>query len=90
VEGNIAANNVHVGIHVRRLSRGTRVVANLAQFNGGGDGILVDNPQTTITGNTANDNLDYGIEAVAGVTDGGGNTASGNGNPAQCLNVACA
>jgi hypothetical protein len=42
-----------------------------------------------ITANTANDNLDYGIEAVAGVTDGGGNTASGNGNPAQCLNVAC-
>jgi hypothetical protein len=23
------------------------------------------------------------------VTDGGGNTASGNGNPAQCSNVQC-
>jgi len=86
---NIAANNVHAGIHVRPLSHGTLVAANLAQFNGGGDGILVDNPRTTITANTADDNLDYGIEAVAGVTDGGGNTASGNGNPAQCLNVAC-
>jgi parallel beta-helix repeat protein len=89
VEGNTAANNVDAGIHVRRLSRGTLVAANLADRNGGGDGILVDNPRTTITANSANLNLDYGIEAVAGVTDGGGNTASGNGNPAQCLNVAC-
>ena len=29
------------------------------------------------------------VNAVAGVTDGGGNTASGNGNPLQCRNVAC-
>jgi len=89
VEGNVAANNVHAGIHVRPRSRGTLVAANLARFNGGGDGIHVDNPLTTITANTADDNLDYGIEGVAGVTDGGGNTATGNGNPAQCLNVAC-
>jgi len=32
---------------------------------------------------------DLGIEAVAGVTDGGGNHAAGNGNPAQCTNVDC-
>jgi hypothetical protein len=38
---------------------------------------------------TANDNGDLGIEAVAGVNDGGGNRASGNGNPAQCTGVAC-
>jgi uncharacterized membrane protein len=31
----------------------------------------------------------FGIEAVPGVTDGGGNKASGNGNPLQCLNVFC-
>ena len=30
-----------------------------------------------------------GIEAVFGVTDGGGNRAHGNGNPSQCTNVAC-
>jgi parallel beta-helix repeat protein len=84
VEGNVA------GIHVRPRSRATLVAANLARFNGGGDGIHVDNPLTTISANPADDNLDYGIEAVAGVTDGGGNTATGNGNPAQCLNVACA
>jgi hypothetical protein len=53
------------------------------------DGIHVDEPQTTITENAANDNGDLGIFAVAGVTDGGGNTASGNGNPAQCEGVSC-
>jgi len=42
-----------------------------------------------LTRNTANDNGDFGIEAVLGVTDGGGNKASGNGNPLQCLNVFC-
>jgi hypothetical protein len=26
---------------------------------------------------------------VPGVRDAGGNSASGNGNPLQCLNVAC-
>jgi hypothetical protein len=34
-------------------------------------------------------NRDLGIEAVAGVIDGGGNRASANGNPAQCTNVRC-
>jgi len=29
------------------------------------------------------------IEAVQGVIDGGGNTAHGNGDPAQCSNIAC-
>jgi hypothetical protein len=38
---------------------------------------------------TANANHDLGITAVRGVIDGGGNQASGNGNPAQCTNIAC-
>jgi hypothetical protein len=29
------------------------------------------------------------IDAAAGVTDLGGNVASGNGNPLQCRNVFC-
>lgn len=53
------------------------------------DGIDVDSPATTLTRNTANRNHDLGIEAVPGVTDGGGNKASGNGNPLQCANVFC-
>jgi hypothetical protein len=30
-----------------------------------------------------------GIFAVAGVRDGGGNIAHGNGDPRECLNVVC-
>jgi hypothetical protein len=51
-------------------------------------GIRVDSPSTTLTRNTSNDNGDWGILAVPGVTDGGGNSASGNG-AGQCLNVSC-
>jgi parallel beta-helix repeat protein len=53
------------------------------------DGIGVQSPGVVIADNTANDNLDLGIEAVPGVIDGGGNRASGNRNPLQCLNVVC-
>jgi hypothetical protein len=35
-----------------------------------------------------NHNGDLGIEAAPGA-DGGGNKASGNGNPLQCVNVVC-
>lgn len=53
------------------------------------DGIHVDSPATTLTRNIAVHNGDLGIEAVAGVIDGGGNHAAGNGNPLQCTYVAC-
>jgi large repetitive protein len=53
------------------------------------DGIDVDSPATTLTRNIAVDNGDLGIEAVVGVIDGGGNHAAGNGNPAECINIAC-
>jgi hypothetical protein len=77
-------------------SVGTTVRGNLVTRSGfdsyaghNDDGIHVDDPGTLIGDNTANDNFDYGIQAVPGVIDGGGNTASGNGNPLQCLNVVC-
>lgn len=38
---------------------------------------------------TAVRNHDLGIEAVAGVTDGGRNREFANGNALQCLNIAC-
>src|SRR4051795_8979958 len=53
------------------------------------DGIDVDNAETTLRRNVADDNGDLGIEAVPGVADGGHNRARQNGNPAQCLNVSC-
>jgi len=55
----------------------------------GDDGIDVDSAATTLTRNIAVHNGDLGIEAVPGVTDGGGNHAAGNGNPAQCTNIDC-
>ena len=84
----MANNRPGDGVFVEAGSNRTVVVDTLATGNGD-DGIQVDDPGTRLVDNTANDNDDLGIEAVAGVTDGGGNTATGNGNPAQCLNVQC-
>lgn len=67
---------------------GTLIEGNVATSSGD-DGFDIRRPAATLTGNTANDNFDLGIEAVPGVVDGGGNTASGNGNPLQCTNVFC-
>jgi hypothetical protein len=53
------------------------------------DGIDVESAGTSLNSNTANENGDLGIEAVAGVTDLGGNMAARNGNPLQCQNVFC-
>ena len=61
---------------------------NTAQRSGD-DGIDVRTASTTLTDNLARYNADLGIAAVAGVTDGGGNRAFGNGNPVQCTNVFC-
>jgi parallel beta-helix repeat protein len=66
----------------------TLVVGN-SVAGAGVDGIQVNSASTTITHNVANHNGNLGIEAVPGVTDGGGNHAAGNGNPLQCTNVKC-
>ena len=76
------------GILVAAAASRTLVAKNTA--NGSGDdGIDVESAATTLRRNTANNNGDLGIEAVPGVRDAGGNRATGNGNPLQCLNVAC-
>jgi parallel beta-helix repeat protein len=76
------------GLLVESTAAETLVAHNIA-IGAGDDGIDVDNAATTVTRNLAFRNGDLGIEAVAGVTDGGGNHAAANGNPAQCTNVAC-
>lgn len=76
------------GIVVAADSPGTKVRRNTTNQNAD-DGIDVEHPNTLIVDNTANDNGDLGIEAVPGVKDGGGNSASGNGNPLQCVGVSC-
>ena len=67
---------------------GTLLSRNLA-VHSGDDGIDVRAAGTTVTRNIAIANHDLGITAVPGVIDGGRNRAAGNGNPAQCTNIAC-
>jgi hypothetical protein len=76
------------GILVESTAAGSLLEANIA-IGAGDDGIDVDSPTTTLTRNLGLRNGDLGIEAVPGVTDGGGNKARGNGNPAQCTNIDC-
>jgi parallel beta-helix repeat protein len=79
----IAINVEHVGPVLNTL-----LERNIA-IGAADDGIDVDSATTTLTRNIAVHNGDLGIEAVPGVTDGGGNHAAGNGNPAQCTNIDC-
>jgi hypothetical protein len=44
---------------------------------------------TDVSDNRTVVNLRYGINAVPGVHDGGGNRATANGATPQCLNVNC-
>jgi parallel beta-helix repeat protein len=76
------------GIAVDPVSKRTVVSRNLVVGAGRG-GIMVGNRTTKLTGNRAFRNADLGIRAVEGVIDGGGNRASGNGDPRQCVNVTC-
>lgn len=87
VEQNRALENFGDGIAVLASADGTRLSNNRADGNRD-DGIDVASPDSRLTDNTANHNGNLGIEAVQGVF-ARGNTASGNGNPVQCLNVFC-
>jgi parallel beta-helix repeat protein len=89
---NVMLRNGVDGIFVGRRSeaRGgaNLLFGNVARSNGD-DGIDVEDEATVLAHNFVFRNRDLGIEAVPGVTDGGGNRALHNGNPAQCLNVFC-
>jgi parallel beta-helix repeat protein len=76
------------GIWVDAFTNGTVLRRNFSHDNDS-DGIEVKGIGTRLGDNRADDNDAWGIDAVAGVTDEGGNTASGNGNPLQCRNVLC-
>jgi parallel beta-helix repeat protein len=88
VRANRTRLNRTDGIQVDACATGTLLRDNVARRNAD-DGIHVDAPGSVLVGNGAFRNGDLGIEAVPGVTDAGGNRAAGNGNPAQCENVAC-
>jgi parallel beta-helix repeat protein len=88
IERNVTSRNAVDGIFVNSTATGTLIEGNAADANRD-DGIQVDSASATLTRNRARRNSDLGIEAVPGVTDGGGNRARHNGNPLQCLNVTC-
>ena len=88
VRGNLVRRSRVDGIVVVSKDRDSVLLRNVVTRSGD-DGFDVDSGRATLTGNRARRNADLGIEAVFGVTDGGGNVASGNQNPVQCLNVTC-
>jgi parallel beta-helix repeat protein len=88
VVGNDIRGGAEDGVHVHGKARHTLLRGNHA-FGAKDDGIDVGNPKTKLTRNEARRNGDLGIAAVPGVIDGGGNRASGNGDPRQCTNIVC-
>jgi parallel beta-helix repeat protein len=83
-----SGNGVSVATEGDGPVTGTLLQRNVAT-GAGTDGFDVRAAATTLTANAALRNGALGIEAVAGVTDGGHNVARGNGNPAQCVGVVC-
>ena len=89
VRRNVASGNTSIGINVNDAA--PYVWCNTANDNRSVDGFFgsgirigavgTTTGQTsgTVTGNTANNNVQVGIEATTDTTDGGGNTATGNG-----------
>jgi parallel beta-helix repeat protein len=86
---NEASRNASDGIRVGDVAQNTTLEGNVANGNAA-DGIHVLSAATELTRNLASRNGNLGIEAVPGVTDGGGNRAFGNGNPLECSSmIAC-
>jgi hypothetical protein len=87
-DGIVVEGLLCIGGECAEAPVGTLLRHNRTRYNRG-DGIRVEAPQTTLTRNVARHNGDLGIQAAAGVTDGGENRAAFNGNPAQCTGVVC-
>lgn len=91
--GHVVRANKVVGSRLDGILVGPTVVDVVVEGNttlvNRDDGIDDESPSSTLARNTASANGDLGIEAVPGVTDGGGNLAAGNGNPLQCVVVLC-
>jgi parallel beta-helix repeat protein len=88
VANNTFSSGGTYGIFVDGTAGVTLLDSNVADHNGG-NGIEVSKAGSIIRMNTASFNGGYGISAVLGVIDGGGNNAKGNDGPAQCSNVTC-
>jgi parallel beta-helix repeat protein len=93
IRGNVVrANRIRRagadGVQIEETARRTRVTDNLV-IASGGDGFDIKNPTTTLAENRAWWNGRLGIDAVAGVIDGGGNLAGHSGDPRQCTQISC-
>ena len=92
VDGTISSNVFRrngSGVHGQSTATNALVVQGNV-LRGNGDAIVFDaaDANTSLGGNTATRNTGWGIYAP-GVTDLGGNSASGNGNSPQCVGVVC-
>ena len=76
------------GLQVNKRDDHSLLKRNIAA-GAGHDGFDIESRTTKLTRNEARRNGDLGIEAVRGVIDGGGNKASGNGDPRQCTHIVC-
>jgi parallel beta-helix repeat protein len=88
VRRNVVRRSGKDGFAVRSTDHHSLLKRNLARRSGD-DGFDIESRSTKLAGNRAAGNYDLGIEAVEGVSDGGGNRASGNGDPRQCVKVRC-
>jgi CSLREA domain-containing protein len=91
ITGNQANDGLGDGISVASASvpgSGNVIEHNTASGNTG-DGIQVSAAVHTVTANVADSNGGWGIYAIQGNMDGGGNQATGNGEPAQCFTIVC-
>jgi parallel beta-helix repeat protein len=88
VRGNDIRGAGEDGVHVVAKAKHTLLRRNRVR-HAKDDGFDVEGRRSKVTRNEARRNGDLGIEAVRGVIDGGGNKASGNGDPRQCTHIAC-
>jgi parallel beta-helix repeat protein len=88
VRGNVVRGGGDDGFVVTAKDDHSVLKRNVARRNQR-DGFDIASKSVKLADNLAVRNGSVGIEAVAGVTDGGGNRAHGNGGSAQCINIAC-
>ena len=88
---NSANANGAAGIYVADdalTAPGNRLAGNTASGNVA-DGIVLSKGGHWVSANIARGNGGWGIDAAPGTVDGGGNVASGNLKPEQCVGVVC-
>jgi hypothetical protein len=88
VRGNLVKGSRVDGFLVNRKDNHSLLKGNTAR-GASDDGFDIQSHTAKLTKNQARRNGDLGIAAVRAVRDGGGNRASGNGDPRQCTNIVC-